>query len=291
MTTNFPGSLDSWTAKTDGVDYPQASHINNLQDAVDALEDKVGVDSSAVTSSHDYKIAQLESGRALKTITLTASTGLSGGGDLSANRSFSLANTAVTPGSYGSSTASGTFTVDAQGRLTAAGSSTVTPAWSSITSKPTTRAGYGITDVPTVTGTDASGTWPINISGSAVYATNSGNGGVTAVNGSTGAITLSSLTDFTRSLGANGYQKFPGGLLIQWGSVGTSIAGNSTGSVTFPLGFPVTVCSVITTIRGNNGVSGDQGTIDVYSEGVSGFSYKHTGDNSVSGMFWVAIGY
>ena len=78
--------------------------------------------------------------------TITAGTGLTGGGDLSANRTITLANTAVAAGSYGSATAMSTFTVDAQGRLTAAGSVTVTPAWGSVTGKPTTLAGYGITD-------------------------------------------------------------------------------------------------------------------------------------------------
>lgn len=60
------------------------------------------------------------SGYVPDTRTLTAGTGLTGGGDLSANRTFDLANTSVAAGAYGSGTQVGTFTVDAQGRLTAA---------------------------------------------------------------------------------------------------------------------------------------------------------------------------
>lgn len=53
--------------------------------------------------------------------------------------------------------------------LKAAPSAYVTrwPSFAEVTSKPTTLAGYGITDAPTKTGSGASGTWDINISGNA----------------------------------------------------------------------------------------------------------------------------
>src|SRR5438876_44510 len=71
------------------------------------------------------------------TRTITAGTGLTGGGDLSANRTIAvaaggigttqLAVSGVTAGSYGSATASPVITVDATGRVTSASSVAITP--------------------------------------------------------------------------------------------------------------------------------------------------------------------
>ena len=63
MATSFPSSLDSFTnpLSSDTLSSPShsAQHAD-ANDAIEALQAKVGADSSAVTSSLDYKVAQLE---------------------------------------------------------------------------------------------------------------------------------------------------------------------------------------------------------------------------------------
>ena len=77
MATNFPASLDSLTNPTssDSLNSPShsAQHANS-NDAIEALQAKVGVDSSAVTTSLDYKVAQLEAishGKILQVVSTT----------------------------------------------------------------------------------------------------------------------------------------------------------------------------------------------------------------------------
>jgi len=47
------------TANVDNVDIIYAADVNELQEAVVALETKVGANSSAVTTTHDYKLGEI----------------------------------------------------------------------------------------------------------------------------------------------------------------------------------------------------------------------------------------
>lgn len=69
-------------------------------------------------------------------------------GSANATGVLTLANSGVTAGTYNNvATAVTPITVDAKGRVTAAGAAvTITPAFSNVTGKPTTLSGYGITD-------------------------------------------------------------------------------------------------------------------------------------------------
>jgi hypothetical protein len=58
-------------------------------------------------------------------LTISAGTGLTGGGSLAANRTLSIANTTVTAAPYGTASAVPTFTVNGQGQLTAASNVTI----------------------------------------------------------------------------------------------------------------------------------------------------------------------
>lgn len=142
--------------ETDFLNPPATTERQGVVELATAAEASALVDAArALTPA---SVAPLFGARALVATSITAGIGLTGGGTLAETRTIELANTTVVAGNYGGPTAVPSFTVDAQGRLTAAGSATMTPAWGSVTGKPTTLGGYGITDAAASARTITAGT-------------------------------------------------------------------------------------------------------------------------------------
>ena len=102
MSTNFPTSLDALTnpISTDPVTSPShAGQHANANDAIEALEAKVGVDSSAVTTSLDYKLKSTSSTDPGHKHTPTVSLAISGTPD--GTKFLRDDNTWVTPSAGG----------------------------------------------------------------------------------------------------------------------------------------------------------------------------------------------
>ena len=142
-------------------------------------------------------LAELLALKADKTITISAGTGLTGGGNLSANRTLSLATTGVNAGTYTK------VTVDTYGRVT-------------VGDNPTTLAGYGITDAVTLTTAQT-------ISGRKTFSQNivfNNNGGITytdsnvVLRNSDGHTILASFGNGEINLRPNGHNNTEGAVWI-----------------------------------------------------------------------------
>lgn len=133
-----------------------------------ANEVEVSAASGAITISLPATINAGTTGNAATATSLATTRAIALTGDVTGTANFNgsasagiastLANTAVTPASYGSASAVSTFTVDSKGRLTAAGNINIAIAQSAVTNLSTDLSAKSNIASPTFTGTPLSTT-------------------------------------------------------------------------------------------------------------------------------------
>lgn len=98
-------------------------------------------------------------------------------------------------------------------------------------------------------------------------------------------------SEFGDSLAANGFQKLPGGLIFQWGSV-SSVAPGGSVSVTFPISFPTGVLmNPICTMSAWSGPNAQAAQSSPSSITNAGFIFNNLDvDTTINGT-WFVIGY
>ena len=92
-------------------------------------------------------------------------------------------------------------------------------------------------------------------------------------------------TEWANSKAANGYQKLPSGLILQWGTY-TSATGNAT--ITFPIAFPTFCINIFDIIGPNAGLNA--GAEIVVSKSTSNAVVFTNGSGTFPHM-WFALGY
>jgi len=102
----------------------------------------------------------------------------------------------------------------------------------------------------------------------------------------TGDMLLTGLASFAKSLGTNGYQKLPGGLIIQWGF--NSISATTT-SVSFPTAFATACYCVVATDYAAGDTGGIATSIALKTQPTTTGVDFSTSTNS-TGFYWIAIG-
>ena len=157
-------------------------------------------------------------------LTVSAGTGLSGGGSvfLGGSTTLNLADTTVSAAAYGSSTAVPTFTVDAQGRLTAAGTTTLA---NGALQNSSINLSYG-TNLSGDASVALGGTLTVNFSATPTFTSVTAgsltsSAGLTVSSGGSSALTLDSASN-TLVLADNNLQYSGAGLTLDVNNAGLS---------------------------------------------------------------------
>jgi phage-related tail fiber protein len=265
----------------DGIDNLQGKQLANrtrwLKDQIDKIVDGV---------TNVGKAVRLATARTLS-ITGAGTGSASFDGSANAAIELTLANSGATAGTYTK------VTVNAKGLVTAgaalAAADIPTLSWSKITSgKPTTLAGYGVTDAYTKSQSDASAQSIVTQSKATQAQVNAGELDTVWVSPKT------MKWGFSYSFTTNGYIVFPTwllGIAFMWGHAQTNASG--VGATTFPLAFPTACWHVVGTGRATTaalmGICGGNGAPT--RTGYTWFASNHTGAPGILGIDWFAVGH
>ena len=99
------------------------------------------------------------------------------------------------------------------------------------------------------------------------------------------------MNSFGSLLAGNGYQKLPGGLILQWGSftVSTTSGGVGTADVTYPIAFPTAYRSIGAIISTNDPSARFIGFDNANTNATKArFTYV---TNTSNAIYWKVIGY
>jgi hypothetical protein len=98
--------------------------------------------------------------------------------------------------------------------------------------------------------------------------------------------------DFTAVKSTNGYQKLPGGLILQWGQYASSINSETTIAISFPLAFPNTCLNAQVAGIATSNVADFWVQVSAFtSTTLTARSQNGTGEGHLDGFYWSAIGY
>ena len=90
-----------------------------------------------------------------------------------------------------------------------------------------------------------------------------------------------------KSLAANGYQKLPSGLIVQWGKA-SSMTGGTTLTITLPLTFP-TACLALMVQRNDNLSATNLGAVSAVVTSTSQITIRNGSTDTLAPM-WFALG-
>lgn len=90
-----------------------------------------------------------------------------------------------------------------------------------------------------------------------------------------------------QSLASSGYQKLPGGVIMQWGTMPATASGG-TASISFPLAFPFGPYAI--TASPSSTASATPNSIGIGNATTATTLYLHNHSSLTQGGFWIAIG-